>query len=246
MRSKACSSKTGYLAELEAERTIEAQGRIENLAELVGVAREFDENLDAGNTSALVAIAGVDENTEPPVGMARVQAFLEAISLVTDMDGETADESMVTLMTLHSAKGLEFPVVFLTGLEDGIFPHMRSLGDPEALEEERRLCYVGHHPRPASACTSATPGAGSCSARRTTTRRAGSWPRSPRSSSSPKGSRDRGGGRVAVPASAHTATPWSRPRSRPAVARAAAAPGRAVEPSAAAARSSSACTSATT
>ena len=107
------------------------------------MAREFDENLDAGNTSALVAIAGVDETTEPPTGLARVQAFLEAISLVTDMDGDTDDDSMVTLMTLHSAKGLEFPVVFLTGLEDGIFPHMRSLGDPEALEEERRLCYVG-------------------------------------------------------------------------------------------------------
>ncbi len=136
-------SKTGYLSELEAERTIEAQGRIENLSELVGVAREFDANLDAGNTSALVAIAGVDEMTEPPSGLARVQAFLEAISLVTDLDGEGADDSMVTLMTLHSAKGLEFPVVFLTGLEDGIFPHMRSLGDPEALEEERRLCYVG-------------------------------------------------------------------------------------------------------
>ncbi|MGZ7019167.1 MAG: 3'-5' exonuclease, partial [Acidimicrobiia bacterium] len=135
--------KTGYLAELEAERTIEAQGRIENLSELVGVAREFDENLDAGNTSALVAIAGVDETAEPPRGLARVQAFLEAISLVTDMDGDDHDDSMVTLMTLHSAKGLEYPVVFLTGLEDGIFPHMRSLGDPEALEEERRLCYVG-------------------------------------------------------------------------------------------------------
>jgi DNA helicase-2/ATP-dependent DNA helicase PcrA len=136
-------AKTGYLAELEAERTIEAQGRIENLAELVGVAREFDENLDAGNTSALVAIAGVDETAEPPSGLARVQAFLEAISLVTDMDGADGEESVVTLMTLHTAKGLEFPAVFLTGLEDGIFPHMRSLGDPEALEEERRLCYVG-------------------------------------------------------------------------------------------------------
>ncbi len=140
---EAVLGRTGYLAELEAERTIEAQGRIENLAELVGVAREFDENLDAGNTSALVAIAGVDEQAEPPTGLPRVQAFLEAISLVTDMDGDGGDDSLVTLMTLHTAKGLEFPVVFMTGLEDGIFPHMRSLGDPEALEEERRLCYVG-------------------------------------------------------------------------------------------------------
>jgi DNA helicase-2/ATP-dependent DNA helicase PcrA len=140
---EAILSRTGYLSELEAERTIEAQGRIENLAELVGVAREFDLHLDSGDPSPLVAIAGVDETAAPPVGLARVQAFLEAISLVTDMDGVDGDDSMVTLMTLHSAKGLEYPVVFLTGLEDGIFPHMRSLGDPEALEEERRLCYVG-------------------------------------------------------------------------------------------------------
>ena len=82
------------------------------------------------------------------MGVARVQAFLEAISLVTDLDAagdadDGTDQSSVTLMTLHSAKGLEFPVVFLTGLEDGVFPHIRSLGDPDALEEERRLCYVG-------------------------------------------------------------------------------------------------------
>jgi len=79
-----------------------------------------------------------------PTGLARVQAFLEAISLVTDMDAaDGQEESTVTLMTLHTAKGLEYPVVFLAGMEDGVFPHVRSLGDPEELEEERRLCYVG-------------------------------------------------------------------------------------------------------
>ena len=140
---EAVLERTGYLAELEADRTIEAQGRIENLAELVGVAREFDAQLDAGDTSGLVAISGAEDLSEPPRGLLRVQAFLEAISLVTDLDEVGGDESSVTLMTLHTAKGLEYPVVFMTGLEDGIFPHMRSLGDPEALEEERRLCYVG-------------------------------------------------------------------------------------------------------
>jgi DNA helicase-2/ATP-dependent DNA helicase PcrA len=145
---------TGYLAELEAERSIEAQGRIENLAELVGVAREFDDQLAAGVVGGLAAIAGVDvvdtaaseapPTVDAPTGPDRVQAFLEAISLVTDMDDDSAEESsVVTLMTLHTAKGLEYPVVFLTGMEDGIFPHLRSLGDPDALEEERRLCYVG-------------------------------------------------------------------------------------------------------
>jgi len=162
---------TGYLAELETERSIEAQGRIENLAEFVGVCREFDTALDAGDLSGLPGIAGIgvgaaedgaaggseqEINEEvarqvaPPEGIDRIQAFLEAISLVTDMEaaendpaGGGGDTSAVTLMTLHSAKGLEFPVVFMTGLEDGVFPHMRSLGDPEQLEEERRLCYVG-------------------------------------------------------------------------------------------------------
>ncbi len=140
---EAMLDRTGYLAELEAERTIEALGRIENLGELVGVAREFDEQLDAGDLSGLAGIAGIEDLTEAPIGLVRVQAFLEAISLVTDLDQATGEESLVTLMTLHTAKGLEYPVVFLTGMEDGIFPHSRALGDPEELEEERRLCYVG-------------------------------------------------------------------------------------------------------
>jgi DNA helicase-2/ATP-dependent DNA helicase PcrA len=107
--------RTGYRAELEAERTVEAQGRLENLAELAGQASEY-ETLDG---------------------------FLEAVSLVADADEVDEDDSRVTLMTLHTAKGLEYPVVFLTGLEDGVFPHIRSLGEPDELEEERRLCYVG-------------------------------------------------------------------------------------------------------
>jgi ATP-dependent DNA helicase UvrD/PcrA len=140
--------RTGYLADLEAERSIESQGRIENLQELIGVTREFDAALDAGDLTGLPGIAGVGAEAgegEPPIptGLGRVQAFLEAVSLVTDLDDLEGEQSAVTLMTLHAAKGLEFDVVFLTGLEDGIFPHLRSLGDPDELEEERRLCYVG-------------------------------------------------------------------------------------------------------
>jgi DNA helicase II / ATP-dependent DNA helicase PcrA len=107
--------RSGYLDQLEAERSIEAEGRLENLAELVGAANESET---------------VDE-------------FLEQISLVSDTDDLDDDATSVTLMTLHSAKGLEFPVVFLIGLEDGIFPHLRSLTEPDQLEEERRLAYVG-------------------------------------------------------------------------------------------------------
>jgi len=138
--------RTGYLAELEAERTIEAVGRIENLRELVGVCQEFDAALDGGNASVLAALADLGDGAEIeiPEGLRRVQAFLESVALVTDLDQVEGEEvRAVTLMTLHAAKGLEFPVVFLTGLEDGIFPHVRSLGDPDELEEERRLCYVG-------------------------------------------------------------------------------------------------------
>ncbi|HEX9529544.1 MAG TPA: DNA helicase PcrA [Acidimicrobiales bacterium] len=109
------SDRTGYRAELEAERSIEAAGRLENIAELIGTAMDF---------------GSLDE-------------FLEAVSLVADADEIDADESKALLMTLHTAKGLEFPVVFVIGLEDGVFPHLRSLGDPDELEEERRLCYVG-------------------------------------------------------------------------------------------------------
>ena len=106
---------TGYVAELEDDNSIEAEGRLENLQELVGTAQQFDE---------------VDE-------------FLEQVSLVTDSDEVDDDDSAVVLMTLHAAKGLEFPVVVIIGLEDGIFPHMRSLTDPDEMEEERRLAYVG-------------------------------------------------------------------------------------------------------
>ncbi len=139
-------TRSGYLAELDAERSVEAQGRLENLQELVGSAREFDGEVERGELAGLSAIGGVgvgDAAGPAPEGVQRVQAFLEAISLVTDLDEADPDQSSVTLMTLHSAKGLEFPVVFVIGMEDGVFPHMRSVGDPDELEEERRLCYVG-------------------------------------------------------------------------------------------------------
>jgi DNA helicase II / ATP-dependent DNA helicase PcrA len=112
--------ETGYLQALEAERTIEAQGRLENLEELVGVAREYDSTAE-----------------EPSL-----EEFLQQIALFSEQDALTDEEGIVTLMTLHNAKGLEYPVVFVIGCEDGVFPHMRAIeaGD---LEEERRLCYVG-------------------------------------------------------------------------------------------------------
>ena len=160
---EAVLERTGYMAELENERSVEAAGRIENLRELVGVAQEFDDALERGDilgaaANSVAAALGADadgegavpggEGDEPaplvvPVGIPRIQAFLEALSLVTDMDEYDAEQSAVTLMTLHSAKGLEFPVVFMTGLEENVFPHVRSLGDPDQLDEERRLCYVG-------------------------------------------------------------------------------------------------------
>jgi DNA helicase-2/ATP-dependent DNA helicase PcrA len=117
--------ETGYLEALEAERTIEAQGRIENLEELVNVAAEYDEAAEA---------EGRDD-----AGLAQ---FLEQIQLLSDADERRDDEGLVTLMTLHNAKGLEYPTVFMIGCEEGVFPHSRAI-DEGGLEEERRLCYVG-------------------------------------------------------------------------------------------------------
>jgi DNA helicase-2/ATP-dependent DNA helicase PcrA len=114
-------SETGYTEALEAERTIEAQGRIENLEELVRVAREYDATAPEGGS---------------------LGEFLQQIALLADADTIRDDEGLVTLMTLHNAKGLEFPIVFMIGLEDGIFPHSRSVEEGN-VEEERRLAYVG-------------------------------------------------------------------------------------------------------
>jgi ATP-dependent DNA helicase UvrD/PcrA len=112
--------RSGYLEALQAERTVEAQGRIENLGELVGVAREYQEQAE-----------------EPTLS-----EFLQQISLYSDQDELSAERSLVTLMTLHNAKGLEFRAVFLIGMEEGVFPHARSI-EEQGVEEERRLAYVG-------------------------------------------------------------------------------------------------------
>jgi DNA helicase-2/ATP-dependent DNA helicase PcrA len=113
--------KTGYMAELQAERSFESLSRQENLKELAGSAAEYDENTQQGSLTD----------------------FLELVALVNDTDEEEGEETGVTFMTMHNAKGLEFPIVFIVGMEEAVFPHMRSLADPEQLEEERRLCYVG-------------------------------------------------------------------------------------------------------
>ncbi len=111
---------TGYVEALQAERTIEAEGRLENLMEIVGVAGEYDRRAPGGSLGD----------------------FLQEISLYTDIDQLAEEKEVVTLMTLHNAKGLEFPVVLIIGAEEGVFPHSRSL-EEQNLEEERRLCYVG-------------------------------------------------------------------------------------------------------
>jgi DNA helicase-2/ATP-dependent DNA helicase PcrA len=122
--AEAILDRSGYLAELQASSDLQDESRIDNLKELVSVAREFDGAHPEGTLAD----------------------FLEQVALVADADQIPEGEDhggMVTLMTLHTAKGLEFPVVFLTGLEENVFPHERSIGDEKELAEERRLAYVG-------------------------------------------------------------------------------------------------------
>ncbi|MDW8809552.1 DNA helicase PcrA [Streptomyces scabiei] len=134
---EAVLERTGYLAELQASTDPQDETRIENLQELAAVALEFEQESGAAEGEGEAAAAN-------PAGL---PAFLERVALVADSDqipDEEEDGSgVITLMTLHTAKGLEFPVVFLTGMEDGVFPHMRALGQTKELEEERRLAYVG-------------------------------------------------------------------------------------------------------
>jgi len=112
--------ETGYISALEAENTVESETRIENIAEFVSVAEEYEK-----------------ESPEPSL-----EDFLENMALISDLDNTEEEEEYVTLMTMHSAKGLEFPIVFIPGMEEGVFPGYRSMGDIAEIEEERRLCYV--------------------------------------------------------------------------------------------------------
>jgi DNA helicase-2/ATP-dependent DNA helicase PcrA len=137
--AEAVLERSGYLAELQASEDLQDASRIENLNELISVAREFDAS--GGQTGRRDPEAG--EGAAPEGSLAD---FLEQVSLVADADQVPEGEDhggLVTLMTLHTAKGLEFPVVFLTGMEENVFPHQRSVGDDKELEEERRLAYVG-------------------------------------------------------------------------------------------------------
>lgn len=118
----AVMEESGYLRELQGDDTNEGRARVENMQELIGVAKEFEANPETGST---------------------LDDFLANIALVSDLDTLDPDSSFVTLMTMHAAKGLEFPIVFLTGLEEGVFPHTRALTDATEMEEERRLAYVG-------------------------------------------------------------------------------------------------------
>jgi DNA helicase-2/ATP-dependent DNA helicase PcrA len=136
---EAVLEETGYLAELQASTDPQDETRVENLQELAAVALEFEQ--------AEAAAEPAEDPAAEPVATG-LAGFLERVALVADSDQIPEDEGgeskgVITLMTLHTAKGLEFPVVFLTGMEDGVFPHLRALGQPKELEEERRLAYVG-------------------------------------------------------------------------------------------------------
>lgn len=168
---EAILTKSGYYAELQGSDDPQDESRLENLAELISVAAEFEASVEAGEAAAS-EFEDEDESAPGEPGAAKpgsaptapgedldpeatllaaddpeasvIEQFLEKVALVADADQiPGTEDQFVTLMTLHTAKGLEFPVVFLTGLEDGTFPHQRSMSDPEQLEEERRLAYVG-------------------------------------------------------------------------------------------------------
>jgi DNA helicase-2/ATP-dependent DNA helicase PcrA len=133
---EAVLERTGYLAELQASTDPQDETRVENLQELAAVALEYEQE----------RTAEAEEGSDTPATPGTLADFLERVALVADSDQIPDDEEgggVITLMTLHTAKGLEFPVVFLTGMEDGVFPHMRALGQTKELEEERRLAYVG-------------------------------------------------------------------------------------------------------
>jgi len=137
---EAVLDRTGYRTELESSNDPQDLARLDNLNELVSVAHEF--SIDRANAAALETELDIEDSDVSQTGI--LAEFLERVSLVADSDDlPEHDSGVVTLMTLHTAKGLEFPVVFVTGWEDGMFPHMRSLGDPVELSEERRLAYVG-------------------------------------------------------------------------------------------------------
>lgn len=158
--------RTGLIQALEAEQTMEADGRVENIKEFFGVAQEFDEThedaaatlesleqlreagaLDGGAAAAPVPTAAQGAGVQgagglPPVAAEKLPAFMEWLALRSDLDSLAGQSSAITMMTIHSAKGLEFPVVFVAGMEEGIFPHRAHEGDAESIEEERRLAYV--------------------------------------------------------------------------------------------------------
>ncbi|MFD3550274.1 ATP-dependent DNA helicase [Streptomyces sp. NPDC058655] len=163
---QAVLERTGYLAELQASTDPQDETRIENLQELAAVALEFEQAREAaaaeaataaaegeaaadaeGTATAAATAAEAEAAAAAAAGPGTLAQFLEQVALVADSDQipdeETDGSGVITLMTLHTAKGLEFPVVFLTGMEDGVFPHMRALGQTKELEEERRLAYVG-------------------------------------------------------------------------------------------------------
>ncbi len=154
---EAVLARSGYVDELEESDDPQDETRVENLAELVAVAREFVAEADVAHASAVEVVrqaaddpegdASADEETlDLGLRPGSLAAFLERVALVADADqipDSDGGDGVVTLMTLHTAKGLEFPVVFLSGLEEAIFPHQRSMSDPKELEEERRLAYVG-------------------------------------------------------------------------------------------------------